>query len=189
MIQETVVTTCNAAGEAHIAPMGVHLQDNGDVVILPFKPSRTLDNLLATGCAVINYCDDVRIIAGCLTGRRDWPLQPTSTVQGRFLSHALAHSEVQVVAHDDDPIRPRLHCRVVNTVNHQPFQGFNRAQYAVIEAAILLSRLHWLPADKIDSELDYLRIGLEKTAGERELQAWQWLMDAIAQQRQQQVSA
>ena len=33
--------------------------------------------------------------------------------------------------------------------------------------------------EKIESEIDYLRIGLEKTAGDRELEAWGWLMAVI----------
>jgi hypothetical protein len=28
--------------------------------------------------------------------------------------------------------------------------------------------------------MDYLRIAIEKTAGERELEAWSWLMEAIS---------
>ena len=43
-------------------------------MIAPFAPSRTLDNLAAVPQAVANYTDDVRIFAGCLTGRREWPL-------------------------------------------------------------------------------------------------------------------
>jgi hypothetical protein len=72
----------------------------------------------------------------------------------------------------------------VHTVNHKPFQGFNRAQYSVLEAAILISRLDRLPWEKIQAELDYLRIGLEKTAGEREREAWDWIMAVIEQHRQ-----
>jgi hypothetical protein len=67
----------------------------------------------------------------------------------------------------------------VHTVNHAPFKGFNRAQYSVLEAAILISRLNRLPLTKIEAEIDYLRIGLEKTAGDRELEAWGWLMAVI----------
>ena len=37
-----------------------------------------------------------------------------------------------------------------------PFRGFNRAQAAVVEAAILVSRLHMLPPDKIEREIGYL---------------------------------
>ena len=82
---------------------------------------------------------------------------------------------------EDDPTRPKLFCKTVHTVNHAPFKGFNRAQYSVLEAAILISRLEWLPMEKIEAEINYLRIGLEKTAGERELEAWSWIMAVIDQ--------
>ena len=74
MIQETIVTTQNSSGVAHIAPMGIHVNGD-DFIILPFRPSTTLNNLLESKTAVLNYCDDVRVFAGCLTGRRDWPLK------------------------------------------------------------------------------------------------------------------
>ncbi len=182
MIQETLITTLNADGAAHIAPMGVHVE-NQLIVIMPFKPSMTLTNLLETETAVINYSDDVRIFAGCLTGRRDWPLLPAEQVNGRYLAATLAHSELELVRIEDDSLRPKLFCKVLHSVNHKPFQGFNRAQYSVLEAAILVSRLGMLPWEKITAELDYLRIGLEKTAGDRELEAWSWLMEVIEHHR------
>lgn len=172
MIQELIVTTKNAEGVVHLAPMGVHILGD-EVAILPFRPSTTLTNLLETKIAVLNYCDDVRIFAGCLTGRRNWKLQ------NLVLAKALAHSEVKLLRVEDDETRPKLICKIVKTVNHAPFLGFNRAQFSVLEAAILVSRLHMLPIEKIDSEIAYLKIGLEKTAGERELEAWNWLMDTI----------
>jgi hypothetical protein len=178
MILETIVTTQNSLGETHIAPMGIHTGGD-EFIILPFKPSTTLDNLLATSAAVINYCDDVRIFAGCLTGRRDWPLQPAEKITGQVVKGALAHSEVELIRVEEDPTRPKLFCKAVHTVNHAPFKGFNRAQYSVLEAAILISRLNWLPLEKIESECAYLRIGLEKTAGDRELEAWGWIMAVI----------
>ncbi len=183
MIQETIITTVSVAGIAHLAPMGVHV-DSDQFVILPFKPSTTLDNLLSGGSAVINYCDDVRVFAGCLTGRRDWPLQPAEKINGVYLAETLAHTELTLARIEDDPLRPKLYCKAVHTVNHKPFQGFNRAQCAVLEAAILLSRVDFLPWEKIRTELDYLRIGLDKTAGDNEREAWDWLMTAIEQHRQ-----
>jgi hypothetical protein len=178
MIQETIVTTQNSSGIAHIAPMGIHVTSD-DFIILPFRPSTTLNNLLASQTAVLNYCDDVRVFAGCLTGRRDWPLNQAEKINGQVLECALAHTEVELVRIEDDPTRPRLFCKAVHTVNHAPFKGFNRAQYSVLEAAILISRLNRLPLTKIEAEIDYLRIGLEKTAGDRELEAWGWLMAVI----------
>ncbi|MGD0959514.1 MAG: DUF447 domain-containing protein [Methylomonas sp.] len=182
MIQEVLITTVSVKGEPHIAPMGVHVE--ADLfVILPFKPSLTLNNLLATQTAVINYCDDVRIFAGCLTGRRDWSLSPAGRFVGFYLSAALAHEELELQNFADDPIRPKLFCKSLGCVSHKPFKGFNRAQHAVLELAILVSRLDRLPWEKISMELDYLRMAFEKTAGDREQQAWDWLMQAIEQHR------
>jgi len=179
MIRETVVTTISAEGCVHIAPIGLIEEPRG-WIIAPFHPSQTLDNLRAVGQAVANYTDDVRIFAGCLTGRRDWPCVPSVRVAPPRLAATLAHAEMQVIAVDEDAQRPRFHCRVVHRATHAPFQGFNRAQAAVVEAAILVSRLFMLPRDKVEREIAYLEIAVAKTAGPAEREAWDWLMQAIA---------
>lgn len=178
MIRETIVTTVSAEGVPHIAPLGL-IEADENWIAAPFQPSTTLDNLRAVPFAVANYTDDVRVFAGCLTGRRDWPLTPATRVPPPRLAAALAHAELEVIAVADDAERPRFCCRVVTLENHRPFAGFNRAQAAVIEAAILVSRLGMLPRDKIDREIAYLRIAIDKTAGPAEQQAWAWLMDAV----------
>ncbi|HET8609781.1 MAG TPA: DUF447 domain-containing protein [Burkholderiales bacterium] len=183
MIRETIITTISAAGQVHIAPMGIREQQQGLTVLAPFRPSTTLDNVTATGVAVINYCDDVRIFAGCLTGRRDWPLVPATAVRCLRLEAALAHDELRLERIEDDTLRPRLLCHVVQRANHKPFRGFNRAQAAVIEAAVLVSRLDMLPHEKIDAEIAYLTIAIDKTAGAAEREAWDWLMQKIAAHR------
>jgi uncharacterized protein len=180
MIFETIVTTQNCQGIAHIAPMGIHVQGES-FTILPFHPSITLNNLLETKVGVINYCDDVRVFAGCLTGRRDWPLKPAQEISGQVLECALAHTEIELIRVEEDATRPKLFCKTVYTANHAPFKGFNRAQFSVLEAAILISRLDRLPLTRIVSEIEYLRIGLEKTAGERELEAWGWIMAVLGE--------
>ena len=184
MIRETVITTLGAGGTPYVAPMGVRWE--GDLyLIAPFRPSTTLDNLLRSGQAVINYTDDVRVFAGCHTGRRDWPTVPAGTVSGVRLAQALAHVEIEVARWEDDELRPRIYCRALARENHAAFRGFNRAQAAVVEAAILVSRLHMLPAEKIDREMDYLRIAVEKTAGPHEREAWRWLVERIAEFRRE----
>ncbi len=178
MIQEVIVTTLNRQGVPHIAPMGIHTHED-KFVIRPFKPCSTLDNIIETRTAIINYCDDVRIFAGCLTGRRNWPLKEAKKTTGHYLECTLAHCELSIEKIEDDDIRPMIFCKSIYEAIHKPFKGFNRAQFAVIEAAILVSRLHLLPWKKIEEELAYLRIGMEKTAGEREKEAWQWLMEVV----------
>ncbi|NIR58344.1 MAG: DUF447 family protein [Gammaproteobacteria bacterium] len=179
MICEAILTTRDRAGRAHVAPMGFREED-GLVRLAPFRPSTTLDNLQAVGTAVLNLTDDVRVFAGCLTGRRDWPTVPAERVPGVRLERTLAHRELEVTRVEDDEVRPAVYCRERHAVVHAPFRGFNRAQAAVIEAAILVSRLHLLPREKIEREIEYLTIAVEKTAGPREQEAWQWLMEAVA---------
>lgn len=184
MIYETIVTTLNADDSTQIAPMGLRKVDEL-YLIAPFKPSTTLDNLQRSGVAVVNLTDDVRVYAGCLTGRYDWPLQPAEQVAGRYLESALTHLELRVERVEDDGLRPQFYCRLAHEGMHGPFRGFNRAQVAVLEAAILVSRLDRLPREKITAELEYLQIAIDKTAGQREQQAWDWLMERINTHLQQ----
>lgn len=177
-ISETILTTVNAEGRVHVAPLGI-IQDGGHWIIAPFRPSRTLDNLAEVPLAVANHTDDVRIFAGCLTGRKDWPTVALPGHPVPRLAAALAHSVLRVERVTDDPVRPRFLTRIVAQETHAPFTGLNRAKAAVLELAILTSRLDMLPREKIESEIAYLAIAIEKTAGPNEREAWGWLMERV----------
>lgn len=178
MIYETIVISTDLAGNPHVAPFGVR-QEADLVVISPYKPSTTLNNILATGHAVMNMIDDVRVFAGTLTGRQPWTLMQANRIKGCRLVDCLAHTELKLIEMRDDAVRPQLVMRKIEMQNHRPFNGFNRAQAAVIELAVLASRLQMLPREKIQSEMQYLQIAIDKTAGEREKQAWGWLVEKI----------
>ncbi len=184
MINETIITTLNEDGSVHIAPMGVR-REGVLFVIAPFKPSTTLQNLERSGQAVINMTDDVRIFAGCLTGHYDWPTISASQIQGKRLKAALSHIEIEVTRKENDEIRPVFYCQEKYQENHAPFMGLNRAKAAVLEAAVLSIRLHMLTDEKIDNEIAYLQIAIDKTASEQELEAWGWLMNRIKTFREQ----
>jgi len=36
-----------------------------------------------------------------------------------------------------------------------------------------------LSIEKIDAEINYLQIAIDKTAGENEFEAWRWLIEAV----------
>lgn len=182
MIFETIIITLDANKKPHVTPFGVRFEgakDNMRVIIAPYKPSTTLNNILATKCAVMNMTDDVRVFAGALTGRTQWSLLPVSNHAGYRLVDCLAHTVLQLVEVRDDAERPQLLMQALSSENHQSFQGFNRAQAAVVELSILLSRLHILPKEKVLTEMAYLQIAIDKTAGARELEAWRWLVEKI----------
>jgi uncharacterized protein len=179
MIRETIVSTMNESGETHFAPLGLLAEGEG-FIIAPFYPSTTLSNLRSVPFAAANFTDDVRVFAGCLTGRAQWPTAACEEIPVRRLAQTLAHAELTVTRVSEDNERPRFHCRVVRTATHQPFRGFNRAQAAVIEGAILVSRLRLLPREKIEREMAYLQNAITKTASALEEEAWSWLVDAVA---------
>jgi hypothetical protein len=179
LIVETIVTTKNAAGEVHIAPLGL-IAEADRWIVAPFRPSRTLDNLREVPFAVASHTDDVRVFAGCITGRKSWTTRPADLVDGAVLEHAVSHWELAVEDIREDEMRPRFVCKLVHAASHRPWAGFNRAQAAVLECAVLVSRLKMLPSDKVEAELKYLEIAISKTAGPREEEAWGWLMERIA---------
>ena len=185
LIVETIVTTKTAKGEVHIAPLGL-IAEGANWVLAPFRPSRTLDNLREVPFAVASHTDDVRVFAGSLTGRKDWATRPAEKVDGAVLENAVSHWELAVDRVTEDDLRPRFSCQLVHAASHRPWGGFNRAQAAVLECAVLVSRLKMLPVDKIEAELKYLEIAVSKTAGEREQEAWGWLMERIAAWRKEQ---
>jgi len=182
VIYETVVSTVAADGTPHVAPMGVRYRGS-DVVLMPFKPSTTLANIVASRHAVLNIVVDTRVFAGSVTGRHQWPLRPAERIAGQRLACALHHAELELAELQDDPQRPVLRMARVFEASHAPYIGFNRAQAAVIEGAILVSRLRMLSPAKVDAEMAYLQIAIDKTAGPEEHEAWGWLTEAVARHR------
>jgi hypothetical protein len=181
-IRETIVTTVDEAGRVHIAPLGI-IQRDDRWVIAPFHPSKTLQNLRAVPVAVASYTDDVTIFAGCVCGDRDWPLADVPGSPVPRLQAALAHSVLEVDSVEEDDLRPRLVCRVRAEGMHAPFTGMNRARAAVLELAVLVTRLHMLPPAKIDAEMAYLSIAVDKTGGSAERAAWSRLVARIQEHR------
>ena len=178
-IVETIVTTADSNGLVHIAPLGL-IADGEHWIVAPFKPSKTLDNLRTNPSACASHTDDVRVFAGCVTGRKTWPLVAASKIKGGRLASCLSHWELQVDRVIEDDLRPRFRCKIVHQESHAPWQGFSRAQAAVLELAVLTTRLNMLSADKVESELKYLEIAIAKTAAPHEQEAWGWLMEKIS---------
>lgn len=80
---------------------------------------------------------------------------------------------------DATPPRSRIDMRVVHRGVRREFVGFNRARHAVLEAAILATRVHLLPAAQIRDELARLQVLIDKTAGPREREAWTLVGDYV----------
>jgi uncharacterized protein len=169
-IVETVTTTINPNGTVNCAAMGVEWGDE-TIVIKPYRSTRTLRNLRATGAAVVNLTDDILLFTQAALGDPKPPTRPTATIDGAVLADACSWREVTVAAIDASGPRARVTTRVVGRGAGREFLGFNRARHAVLEASIIASRVSRLPAAEIRAELGRLQVVVDKTAGPREREA------------------
>jgi hypothetical protein len=169
VILETVVTTINPDGGVNCAAMGVEWGEQR-IVIKPYRGTRTLRNLRATGAAVVNVTDDILLFSQAALGDPHPPTRSAAGVEGAVLEDACSWREVRVEAIDDGE-RARVGTVVVGRGSGREFLGFNRACHAVLEASILASRARFLEAEDIRAELTRLQVLVDKTAGPREREA------------------
>ena len=170
MILETIVTTMDPGGAINFAPMGVEWGDE-IIVLKPFLETSTFRNVNATGRAVVNLTDDAMIFAQGAISSPQFPWTPATVVQGAVLEAACSWRELEVLTIDATPPRSRIEAQVVHRGVRREFMGFNRAKHAVLEAAILATRTHLLPAEEIRKEYARLQVLVDKTAGPREREA------------------
>jgi uncharacterized protein len=178
MIVETIVTTVAGDGSVNCAPMGVEWGEEA-IVLKPFLDTATYRNVSASGSAVVNITDDVRLFARAAISNPSPPTEPATVVRGVVLADGCSWREIEVRSIDRTPPRSRIETAVVHRGIRREFIGFNRACHAVIEAAIYATRLHILPRAFIESELARLQIIVDKTAGPHEFEAMALLTDFI----------
>jgi hypothetical protein len=182
MIIESIITTLDAQGAINFAPMGVEWGDDV-IVVKPFLETTTFRNIQATGAAVVNLTDDVFLFAQAAISSPQYPAGPATVVRGAVLEAACSWRELEVRSIDATPPRSRIETRVVHHGTRREFLGFNRARNAVLETAILSTRLHLIPRAEIEAELAKLQIIVNKTAGPREFEAMELLTDFIRSSR------
>jgi uncharacterized protein len=175
---ETVVTTINPDGSVNCGAMGVEWGE-ARILIKPYRGTRTLRNLRATGAAVVNLTDDILLFSQAALGEPQPPTRPATSVEGAILDDACSWREVRVEGFDDGAERAVVTTVVVASGTGREFLGLNRARHAVLEASILASRARLLPADDIRAELSRLQPLVDKTAGPREREAMAYVTDHL----------
>jgi hypothetical protein len=182
LVLEGIVTTLNDDASPNIAPMGPRVDAAiSQIVLRPFQSSRTFRNLARSGEGVLHVTDDVELLARAAVDQLI-PLPaliPAKTVAGVVLADACRWFEFRVCAIDQRDERSLIDCEVVDRGWHRDFFGFNRAKHAVVEAAILATRIDLLPAEQIEAEFQRLRPLVEKTAGEAERRAFDFLVEYV----------
>jgi hypothetical protein len=184
---ETVVTTTGRDGVVNCAAMGVRWGED-ELVFWPFDATRTLRNLRVRGEAVVHLTDDVLLFVQAALGHPQPAMRPASTITGSVIEQANSWREVVVTeltsigVHPPELPRSRVRARVVaaGTGTLQAL-GLCRARHAAVEASILASRLKWLGAEHVWSELAQLQELVDKTAGPRERAAMAYVQRYVAE--------
>jgi uncharacterized protein len=156
------------------------------LVLRPFRTADTYRNLKAHGEGVFHVTDDVLLLAKTAVGSVTPlpPMMPASQVRGHVLEGACRYYEFRVLAVDDLDQRARFEAEVVHCGHLRDFFGFNGGKHAVLEAAILATRISLLPASEIRAEFARLRILVEKTGGAQENEAFVFLSQYVERECQ-----
>ncbi|HEY2839184.1 MAG TPA: DUF447 domain-containing protein [Pirellulales bacterium] len=178
MILEGIVTTINADGTVNISPMGPIVDDAlTRLELRPFQTSTTFQNLRRARQGVFHVSDDVELLARAAVGRLETPPRMVRSVRvdGWILADACRFYAFEVRELDESDERARLVAEVVDSGRARDFFGFNRAKHAVVEAAILATRVHFLPRDEIMADFARWNVLVEKTGGPQERRAFDFL--------------
>ena len=169
MILESIVTTINQDGSTNVSPMGpviLSMQEGmiSEFQLRPFDTSRTYANLKRTREGVLRVDDNVLLFASAAIGQRDSAPATfeAEKVVGQVLKSACRASEFRVKFIDDTGPRMSLNCEVVHTHRLRDFFGFNRAKHAVLEAAILATRLDFLAPQLVTESIERLETMVDK---------------------------
>ncbi len=182
MILEGIITTMSVAGKVNIAPMGPKVDsDFRKFLLRPFSTSQTYRNLQELPEGVFHITDDVWLLAQAAVSTLD-PLPPmvaATRVNGFVLADCCRYFEFRMVSVDDSQERVSMEVEVVHQGCLRDFFGLNRAKHAVVEAAILATRIHLIPKEEILLEIDRLQSLVEKTGGEEEKKAFKFLQEYL----------
>ncbi|MEZ6093106.1 MAG: DUF447 family protein [Pirellulaceae bacterium] len=191
MILEGIVSTTNDDGTPHLAPMGP-VFENGyqSFVLKPFQGSTTLTNLISKRSGVLHFVDDSVLFARSVIHRWDTlpPLRLADIAQAPMLKEFLRAFEFEVSSEDVSNQRAELKCKTVNEHIGRPPRGANRGFNAIIEACILVSRLHICPKEKIGDQWSELERLVDKTGGRSEIEAFRILTEFLNESVSNQVT-
>jgi hypothetical protein len=174
MIIETLVTTKNQDGSLNLAPMGPTYQGSWERFELrPFDSSTTLANLQRTGEGILHITDNARMMAlAAIGGLRELPPGVAGKrVDVMAIQDACCWFEFKVDFIELTGPRANVSCRTVHQHRQRDFLGFNRARHAVVEAAILATRINFLPAEEVAAQYRQYRALVNKTGGPEEIEA------------------
>ena len=183
MLIEGLMTTCSEKGDVNVAPMGpiVH-GDYERLTLRPFAGSTTFENLCSTRRGVFHVVDRIDVIAESAIRRLKHLPQvfPATKIDGVVLDDCCRWFEFQITECDLADQRSVMRASIVAQGNVRPFFGLNRARHAVLEVAILATRVHLLEQSDVEAQISIHKSAVQKTGGDAERESFAMLEEYIS---------
>lgn len=183
MILESIITTINEDGSVHISAIGPHVDsDLTQWVLKPFVSSTTYQNLRSTNRCVIHIIDDALLLAQVVSRQTESIVTRYEAEFGFVVSDACRFFALELFDWSVDEPRSSVRGKVIGQRELRPFWGWNRAKHAILELAVVATRIGILSVEEVDETLARTQAIVQKTAGKSEELAFQMLSEFIAAQ-------
>ncbi len=177
VIIEGILTT-DAGDGPHLATMGpVVDRELAQWVLRPYPTSTTCGLLKQNPKCTFHVIDDVLLMAQLVV--RKLPAVACRRWRGHWILESACRWYALEAVQWTDGHPCEVRCEVVERRSLRDFWGWNRAKHAVLEAAILCTRLHLLDRQQVADDLRRLEVPVNKTGGKQELAAWQLLDEYV----------
>ncbi len=181
MIIEGLVATQSSAGVPHLAVMGAVVDDAWQRVELrPFSETQTYRNLMHQPSAVFHTTDQIDLMVQLIVGvepQVEWI--PARCVPGSIYAGCCRYFELAATYSDPRPPRADFHFRVAAAGELRPAVGFNRGRHLILEAAILASRVDFLPREEWIQKFAWFEPIIRKTGAPEDLAAFERLQQFL----------
>ena len=189
MIIETILSTSNENAKPNFAPIGIRipadclrLSEVKEIELALYPGSETFSNLKSVPEGVVNCTDDVLSFVDTALFSELPPAVPSHLVRPPRMAAAKAVWEFSVMSFDDRTCPARVKGKILRYEELGGFAGLCRAQGAVLEAAILATRLQWISPGTIVESWPHWQEVVAKTGGVREQAAFQKLAGYLVRQ-------
>ncbi|VAX15082.1 hypothetical protein MNBD_NITROSPINAE04-257 [hydrothermal vent metagenome] len=172
MIIEAIISTRKDSGDMNFAPMGVRFKENERVELTVYHSSETYRNLAVNRSGVVNLLSDVLTFAKVALSDHLPAHSISSASCGAILAVADEAIEFTIDTVKDREIKSIMSGPIVSQTRFKtPRAGINRANGAIIEALIAVTRIGVLQDDEIEKTIKRSRNIVDKTGGDKELEA------------------
>lgn len=158
VIYEGILTLYDLDKKPHMASMGYSFDEEFNLILRPFKDTKSYSYLKKEGKAVINVVNDVELFFNATYGEDKSDLFKKSyKLKIPRLKDAKLYIEGKVIEIKEDEARATFKLEPVYLYAKKTFERpFTRAEYAVIEALIHSTRIRVFSSLKLFEEVERL---------------------------------